>query len=56
MQQSINSYELQGADIVIQPKLQQMGGADFKARSAAILAGEIATQEKMAQIKALIGA
>lgn len=56
MQQSINSYELQGADIVIQPKLQQMGGADFKARSAAILAGEIATQEKMAQIKALISA
>ena len=56
MQQSINSYELQGAEIVIQPKLQQMGGADFKARSAAILAGEIATQEKMAQIKALIGA
>ena len=56
MQQSINSYELQSADIVIQPKLQQMGGADFKARSAAILAGEIATQEKMAQIKALISA
>jgi predicted acylesterase/phospholipase RssA len=55
MQQSINSYELQSADIVIQPKLHQMGGADFKARSAAILAGEIATQEKMAQIKALIG-
>jgi hypothetical protein len=33
-----------------------MGGADFKARSAAILAGEIAAQEKMAQIKALISA
>jgi NTE family protein len=56
MQQSINSYELQSADFVIQPKLHQMGGADFKARSAAILAGEIATQEKMAQIKAAIGA
>jgi NTE family protein len=56
MQQSINSYELQSADIVIQPKLHQMGVADFKARSAAILAGEIATQEKMAQIKAAISA
>jgi NTE family protein len=56
MQQSINSYELQSADIVIQPKLHQIGGADFKSRSAAILAGEVATQEKMALIKAAISA
>jgi hypothetical protein len=33
-----------------------MGGADFKSRSTAILAGEIATQEKMALIKAAISA
>ena len=56
MQQSINAYELQSANIVIQPKLHQMGGADFKSRSTAILAGEIATQEKMALIKAAISA
>lgn len=56
MQQSINAFELQSANIVIQPKLHQMGGADFKSRSAAILAGEVATQERMAQIKALVGA
>ena len=56
MQGRINHYELQSADIVIQPKLHQMSGADFKARSAAILAGEIATQEKMAQIKAALAA
>jgi NTE family protein len=55
MQQRINGYELQGADIAITPKLQQMGGADFRARSAAILAGEIATQERMAEIKAALG-
>lgn len=54
MQQRINGYELQAADIAITPKLQQMGGADFRARSAAILAGEIATQERMAEIKAAI--
>ncbi|MDP3621683.1 MAG: patatin-like phospholipase family protein [Polynucleobacter sp.] len=56
MQGRINHYELQSADVVIQPKLHQMSGADFKARSAAILAGEIATQEKMAQIKAILAA
>jgi NTE family protein len=56
MQQSINAYELQSANIVIQPNLHQMGGADFKSRSTAILAGEIATQEKMALIKAAISA
>jgi NTE family protein len=51
MQQSINQYELKNADIVIQPQLLQMGGSDFKSRNAAVLAGEIATQEQMALIK-----
>jgi NTE family protein len=51
MQQSINQYELKNADIVIQPQLLQMGGSDFKSKNAAILAGEIATQEQMALIK-----
>ncbi|WP_353201310.1 patatin-like phospholipase family protein [Polynucleobacter sp.] len=51
MQRSINQYELKNADIVIQPQLLQMGGSDFKSRNAAILAGEIATQEQMALIK-----
>lgn len=55
MQQRINGYELQAADVAITPKLHQMGGADFRARSAAILAGEIATQERMAEIKAALG-
>ncbi len=51
MQRSINQYELKNADIVIQPQLLQMGGGDFKSRNAAVLAGEIATQEQMALIK-----
>jgi len=51
MQRSINQYELKSADIVIQPSLLQMNSGDFKSRSAAILAGEIATQEQMAFIK-----
>jgi len=51
MQRSINQYELKNADIVIQPHLPQMSGSDFKSRNAAILAGEVATQDQMALIK-----
>jgi len=51
MQNSINQYELKSADIAIQPQLKQMSGSDFKARNAAILAGEVATQEQMTLIK-----
>ena len=51
MQRSINQYELKSADIVIQPQLKQMSSGDFKSRNAAILAGEVATQEQMALIK-----
>ena len=51
MQRSINQFELKSADIVIQPQLKQMSSGDFKSRNAAILAGEVATQEQMALIK-----
>lgn len=51
MQRSINQYELRSADIVITPHLKQMGGSDFRSRNAAILAGEVATQEQMPIIK-----
>ena len=44
-------YELAKADVVITPQLKQMGSADFRARNAAILAGELATQEKVVEIK-----
>ena len=51
MQRSINQFELKSADIVITPHLKQMGGSDFRSRNAAILAGEVATQEQMGLIK-----
>jgi NTE family protein len=51
MQRSINQYELKSADIVITPLLKQMSSGDFKSRNAAILAGEMAAQEQMANLK-----
>ena len=51
MQRSINQFELKSTDIVIAPQLKQMSGGDFKSRNAAILAGEMATQEQMSLIK-----
>lgn len=51
MGQSLNYYELKGADIVIQPKLGAMKGSDFAGRNTAILAGEQAAAEVMASIK-----
>ncbi len=51
MQRSINQFELKSADIVITPHLKQMSGSDFRSRNAAILAGEVATQEQMGLIK-----
>ena len=51
MQRSINQFELKSADIVITPHLKQMSGSDFRSRNAAILAGEVATQEQMGMIK-----
>ena len=51
MQRSINQFELKSADIVITPHLKQMSGSDFRSRNAAILAGEVATQEQMGSIK-----
>jgi NTE family protein len=51
MGQSINQYELAGADIVIQPRLGGMRGSDFPARNTAILAGEQAAAEVMTVLK-----
>ncbi|WP_082793492.1 patatin-like phospholipase family protein [Collimonas pratensis] len=51
MGQSINSYELKDADIVIRPELGAMKGNDFAARNTAILAGEQAAMAQMALIK-----
>ncbi len=51
MGQTINQYELKGADIVIRPELADMKSGDFAGRHTAILAGERATMNAMAEIK-----
>ncbi len=51
MGQTINKYELQGADVVIRPDLAGMKGQDFGGRHAAILAGERAAMDAMPEIK-----
>jgi NTE family protein len=51
MGQRINQYELKDADIVIAPSLGKMAGNDFAGRNQAILAGEQAAAQVMAQIK-----
>jgi NTE family protein len=56
MGQRLNSYELKEADVVIQPGLGKMGGAEFTARNQAILAGEQAAAAVMPQIKAKLRA
>jgi NTE family protein len=51
MGQRINDYELRDADIVITPPLGKMAGNDFNGRNQAVLAGEQAAAQVMAQIK-----
>jgi len=51
MGQRINEYELRDADIVITPPLGKMAGNDFNGRNQAVLAGEQAAAQAMAQIK-----
>jgi NTE family protein len=56
MGQRLNHFELKDADIVIQPALGSMGSNDFNGRNLAILAGEQATANQMALIKAKLKA
>jgi NTE family protein len=52
MGQRINNLELKDADVVITPALGSMGSSDFNGRHQAILAGEQAASNVMAQLKA----
>lgn len=54
MGKTINEFELPMADVLIQPSLNNMKGTDFKSRNSAILAGEIATQTKIEELKSKI--
>ncbi len=55
MGKSINTFELDLAQVVIQPELKGMRGTDFKSRNAAILAGEEAAFKQIDQIKFKLG-
>ena len=44
MGRSINNFELRDADVVIRPKLDGIGSADFTARRRSIQAGRDAAQ------------
>ncbi|PPU92721.1 patatin-like phospholipase family protein [Xanthomonas albilineans] len=54
MGQRLGQQELARADIVIRPKVNEIGAADFAQRNAAILEGEKAALAAMPQIKAML--
>jgi NTE family protein len=54
MGQSINRHELAGADLVVHPALDGVGGADFSMRQRAIDAGRQAMRAAMPQLLALM--
>lgn len=56
MGKTINRYELNGADIVLHPQLDDVSGANFGARNRSIAAGREAALAALPQIKARIAA
>ena len=56
MGQKLGAQELARADIVIRPKVNDIGPADFAAKNRAILEGERAAQAALPQIKAKLAA
>jgi NTE family protein len=54
MGKSINTFELDLAQVVIQPELKGMRGTDFKSRNAAILAGEESVMKQISQINSAL--
>ena len=51
MGRSINNFELRDADIVVRPKLAQVGGTDFAARNRSIQAGRDAALLQLAGLR-----
>ena len=56
MGQRISEYELAGADVVVRPKVLQMGSAEFEKKHEAILEGEKALQAVLPAIRSKIAA
>jgi NTE family protein len=54
MGRSINTFELREADVVLRPKLNNVGSADFAARKRSIAAGRQAMQALLPELKARI--
>ncbi len=54
MGKSISSFELQGADVVMRPRLNGVGSADFTARQRAIMAGREAALAGLVELRARI--
>ena len=54
MGQKLGQAELARADIVIRPKVLDMGSVDFSQRTQAIVEGEKAAMDAMPQIRALV--
>ncbi|MDT8998675.1 patatin-like phospholipase family protein [Paucibacter sp. APW11] len=56
MGRSINNFELREADVVIRPKLDGVGSADFSARRRSIQAGRDAAQAMLTQLRQRLAA
>lgn len=54
MGQNINRHELSGADLVVRPGLDGMGGADFSSRERAIEAGRQAMRAALPRLNTLL--
>jgi NTE family protein len=51
----VSHYELAQADVVVRPSLGNIKGTDFSARNLAVLEGERAAQEIIADLKSRVG-
>ena len=56
MGRSINNFELREADLIIRPRLEGVGSADFSARKRSIQAGRDAAQAALAQLRQRLAA
>jgi NTE family protein len=54
MGKSINTLELRDADVVLRPRLNGVGSADFTARQRSIMAGREAALAGLAELRARI--
>jgi NTE family protein len=54
MYSKISMYQLKNADVVIRPKVSQIGSAEIEKRNEAILEGERAAQAALPQIQSII--